>query len=239
MRIAALTDFHAVSDTFARALSDARQEGFDVLLLMGDLLTYGVAPLETLALVHDAVARDGAILLAGNHDMLYRAQNKAGDAYLAGLPDWLREAVSWTSAQLPSGAMDSFAWRESWSAGPLFAAHANPYDFGDWRYIRSPDDAQAAADVLARRDFRYGLFGHTHRSRRFDCANATIFTLGSLGQPRDDKDRRMQWAMVDVTHELVTVTPRAVPFDRDAHLKSIRTSSLSPPTQDRLCGYFA
>ena len=60
MRIAALTDIHAVSSTLEQALSAARREGFDVLLLMGDLLTYGVAPLETVALVQDAVARDGA-----------------------------------------------------------------------------------------------------------------------------------------------------------------------------------
>lgn len=239
MRIAALTDIHAVSTTLEQALRDARREGFDILLLMGDLLTYGVAPLETITLVQDAVERDCAILIAGNHDQMYQQATDVGQRYLSTLPDWLQETVAWTSEQLPAGVMDAFDWQQSWSAGPLFVAHANPYAFGDWRYINSIEEAEAAAIALADRGFRYGLFGHTHRARRFDCAQGTIFTLGSLGQPRDYGERRMQWAMVEIEGDAVTVTPRPLPFDRDAHRQAIRATSLSAATQDRLCGFFA
>lgn len=239
MRIAALTDIHAVSSTLEQALSAARREGFDVLLLMGDLLTYGVAPLETIALVQDAVARDGAILITGNHDQMYQQSTDVSSLYLTRLPDWIQETVTWTNEQLPAGVMDSFEWRQDWSAGPLFVAHANPYTFGDWRYINSDEDAEAAAVALAERGFRYGLFGHTHRARRFDCTAGTIFTLGSLGQPRDDGEGQMQWAMVEIQGDEVRVGPRPLPFDREAHRQAIRATSLSAPTQDRLCGFFA
>ncbi|WP_176597021.1 MULTISPECIES: metallophosphoesterase family protein [Sphingobium] len=238
MRIAALTDIHAASDPLQLALTAARREGFDRMLILGDLLTYGVQPLETLELVQGAAARDGAILIRGNHDLLYQGE-AAAQVYRADLPDWLRESVDWTDAHIPSGCMTAFDWRESWSQGPLFAAHANPFDFGDWRYIRSAQDAEEAAAVVAARGFLYGLFGHVHRHRRYDCAAATIFTLASLGQPRDDRDRTPKWAMIEIRGELVTIETRDIDFDPEDQMHAIRATTLSAATQERLCRFFA
>lgn len=239
LRIAALTDIHAMAAGLRTALADARREGFDVLLVLGDLLTYGVTPRETIDLVNDAVARDGAILITGNHDSIYLDLADRGSGYLAALPDWLQETVTWTADRVPAGAMQSFDWRHAWSHGPLFAAHANPYAFGDWRYLNDQAQAESAAIALAERGFGYGVFGHTHRARRFDFPAASIYTLGSLGQPRDDQEPRLQWAMIDVDEDQVTVEPRMVAFDRDAHVDAIRSTSLSAATQDRLCGFFS
>jgi predicted phosphodiesterase len=238
MRIAALTDIHASSDPLQLALTAARREGFDAMLIMGDLLTYGVQPLETLELVHGAAARDGAILVAGNHDQLYRGTSDAA-AYRAGLPDWLRESVDWTAAHIPAQAMERFDWQESWTHESLFAAHANPFPFGDWRYIRSKEEAEEAAYTLAQRGFLYGLFGHVHRHRRYDCAAATIFTLASLGQPRDDDDRTPKWAMIDIRGNRITVESRDIDFDAEDQIHAIRATTLSPSTQERLCRFFA
>lgn len=238
MRIAALTDIHALGSALEQALSDARAEGYDLLLILGDLLTYGVQPAMTLDLVRDAVARDGATLLTGNHDLLYRSGPDTED-YRARLPDWLRESVEWTAGHIPAGALDQFDWCDHWAEGPLFAAHANPHAFGDWRYIRSADDADLAAEALIERGYRFGLFGHVHRARRYAGDEATIFTLASLGQPRDDADRRPQWAMVELAGDAVTVTHRPVAFDPEEHMKAIRATSLSPSTQQQLCRYFA
>lgn len=238
MRIAALTDIHAASDPLQLALTAARREGFDAMLIMGDLLTYGVQPLETLELVHGAAARDGAILIKGNHDLLYQSPAMAS-AYRADLPDWLRESVDWTAAHIPAGSMSAFDWRESWSTGTLFAAHANPFAFGDWRYIRSVQEAEEAAETLAGRGFLYGLFGHVHRQRRYDCAAATIFTLASLGQPRDDRDRTPKWAMIEVRGDCVNVETRDIDFDPEDQMHAIRASTLSATTQERLCRFFA
>lgn len=238
MRIAVLTDIHALSGTLEPALSAARAEGFDALLILGDLLTYGVHPAETLDLVQDAVDRDGAILVSGNHDLLYMADADAA-AYAAGLPDWLRESVDWTAQRVPAGAMDRFGWRKDWSQGPLFAAHANPYPFGDWRYIRSIEDAQAASPALTERGYSFGIFGHSHRMRRYDCDAATIFTLASLGQPRDDRDRTPQWAMVTLDQQQVTVASHPISFNPEDHMKAIHATSMTASTRERLCRFFA
>ena len=238
MRIAVLTDIHALSATLASALSAARAEGFDAMLILGDLLTYGVRPAETLDLVQDAVDQDGAILLSGNHDLLYTADADAV-AYAASLPDWLRESIDWTARRVPAGVMDSFAWQNDWAQGSLFAAHANPYPFGDWRYIRSAADAQAASPALAERGYRFGLFGHSHRMRRYDCDTETIFTLASLGQPRDDRDRTPRWAMVTLDQQHVTVESRPVSFNTEDHMKAIHATSMTASTRERLCRFFA
>lgn len=234
-----LSDIHSVSATLGAALDDARTEGFDVLLILGDLLTYGVNPAETLDLVHEAVARDGAVLVAGNHDQMYLDTSQAELAYLTGLPDWLRETVEWTAARISPGALKAFTWQEQWSTGQLFAAHANPYTFGDWTYIDGPARAEDASETLARRGYRYGVFGHSHRARAFEDGAAAIFTIGSLGQPRDDADPRMQWAMIDLDEEQIDVQPRFVPFDRTEHQAAIRATTLSGTTRNQLCRFFA
>lgn len=239
MRIAVLSDIHAMADALDAALSAARREGFDRLMILGDLLTYGTAPERTLALVAESVDRDGAILVAGNHDQMYLGLAEGRNAYFEQLPDWLRETVEWTARRVSIEVLEDFAWQREWTCGPLLMAHANPFAFGDWSYIANDAQAQAAADVLAARGFAYGLFGHVHRYRRFACGSACVFTVGSLGQPRDSQDRALQWAMVDVEDDVVTVTPRSVAFDRDTHIASIRGTSLSIATQDRLCGFFA
>lgn len=234
-----LSDIHAMHAGLAAALGAARTEGFDALVILGDLLTYGVGPAETLDLVHDAVARDGAILITGNHDQIYLDLAGAGGDYLAGLPMWLQETVNWTAARIPANALLDFTWQQSWACGPMFAAHANPGAFGDWTYLNTDARADHAAAALAERGYRYGIFGHTHRARRFDRDGVSLFTLGSLGQPRDDDDPRLQWTMIDMDEDEITIAPRAVAFDRAAHIKAIRATTLSPSTQDRLCGFFA
>jgi predicted phosphodiesterase len=238
MRIAALTDIHAMASTLEQALYDARVEGFDVMLIMGDLLSYGVAPLQTLDLVHEAISRDDAILISGNHDIMYRKTDASG-AYVANLPDWIGETVAWTKTQIPDGVMDDFEWQDDWSSGPLFVAHANPYEFGDWRYINARQDAEIASVALSDRGFSYGAFGHCHRARTYDCTAATVFTIGSLGQPRDDRNHVMQWAMIDVNDNCATISSRTVAFDRDDHLAAIRATTMSEPTRNRLCSFFA
>lgn len=245
MRIAAFTDIHSAGTCLADALREARAEGFDTLLILGDLLTYGPEPAETLDLVAEAIARDNAILITGNHDAIYLdmagadVDAGAGASYRLALPDWLRETIDWTAARIPSGVMQRFDWRQSWSHGSLFAAHANPGAFGDWGYITDDASADVAAAALAARGYRHGIFGHTHRARRFERGGQSLFTLGALGQPRDDADRRPRWTMIELGEDRIELHPRPLPFDRDAHLAAIRATSMSAATQDRLCGFFA
>lgn len=239
MRIAVLSDVHAVAAAYGAALAAARNEGFDVLVILGDLLTYGVEPLRTLDLTGQALSNDKAVLILGNHDQLYLDRGKDDAAYAGTLPDWIRESVDWTCDQIDgTAALERFDWNEEWTAGPLLIAHANPFGYGDWRYLAKPEQMQAACVAIAGRGFGWGLFGHTHRFRRFAQDDASLVTVGSLGQPRDRDDNCSQWAMVELSEDRFEVGRRRVALDRDAHLRAIRATALSQPTKDRLCGFF-
>lgn len=238
MKLAILSDLHAVADTTERALKAARAEGFDRLIILGDILTYGVEPQRTLDLVSDAVERDNAILILGNHDQLYLDLDNGETGYYDRLNDWICESVDWTRAQLPNRCLESLPWQKSWSSGQFFTAHANPYEYGDWTYLRTDQELRWACRTLAERDFRWGVFGHTHRTARQDKGTETAATVGSLGQPRDRKDRRPQWAAVEFDDNNFRIEARPVDFNVKHHLAAIEATSMGARTKERLAMFF-
>jgi len=47
-----------------------RGAGFDQMILLGDMFTYGMNPVECAELAADAMDKDGALLIGGNHAQL-------------------------------------------------------------------------------------------------------------------------------------------------------------------------
>jgi predicted phosphodiesterase len=238
MKLAILSDLHAVAGTLSQAMEAVRLEGFDELIILGDLLTYGVEPEKTIDIVTDAVVRDDAVLIRGNHDQLYIEMDEGECPYYERLNDWVRESVDWTRQQLPAGTMKNLPWRESWSSGEFFAAHANPYQYGDWTYLRTEQELRWACRTLAKRGYRWGVFGHTHRVVRYESESQAVFTVGSLGQPRDRGDRRLQWAVAEFNENSIVVQSRPVEFEVKSHLASIDATSMTAATKERLAMFF-
>jgi predicted phosphodiesterase len=239
MKIAILSDIHAAADAYESALHAARAEGFDQLLILGDLLTYGPYPERTLDLTADAVSRDGALLVIGNHDLLYQEPEASSKVYSAGLPEWIRESIDWTCSRMAPDPLSHFKWRDEWSEGELLAAHANPFGVGDWTYLRDNSDFDRASAVLAERGYRYGLFGHIHRFARRNIGRNWVATIGSVGQPRDRQDPLPQWAVARYEGHGWQVEQRHVDFDWSGHRAAIQATSMSSATKQRLCAFFA
>ena len=239
VKLAILSDIHAAAEAYESALGAAREEGFDQLLIIGDLLTYGPQPQRTLDLTAEAISRDGAVLLVGNHDQLYLDPNEVSEAYFTGLPEWIRESIEWTRSQLVVCPLAQFDWLQDWSHDELLVAHANPFGAGDWSYLRVDRDFAKAGEVLARRGYRYGLFGHTHRFLCRQTDASWVTTIGSVGQPRDQQDPLPQWAVARNDGDVWQVEQRHVDFDWSAHKAAIQATGMSPATQHRLCAYFA
>ena len=239
MKIAILSDIHAAADAFEAALRAAREEGFDKLLILGDLLTYGPSPERTLDLTADAVSRDGALLVMGNHDQFYRSPDAICHYYPAGLPDWIQESIDWTASRMMPDPLSCFEWQDEWAEGELLMAHANPFGAGDWTYLRNEADFDRAAAVLTERGYRYGLFGHIHRfvCRRF--RENWVATIGSIGQPRDRAAPLPQWAVARYDGDRWEAEQRHVEFDWAAHLAAIRATNMSTSTKQRLSAFFA
>jgi predicted phosphodiesterase len=237
LKIAVLSDIHSAADHFRDALSAAREEGFDRLVILGDLFTYGPDPVETLALVEDALSNDGAILIKGNHDLLYM-HGPQRDGYLSSLPDWIAESVAWTAAQLGGSGIDDLPWYDDWTDQRLLLSHANPFGPGDWTYVRDEQSAAAAATALEARNFDWGVFGHVHRFRLYPAPNGGgVATVGSIGQPRDKAEAFGQWAMVTSGPQF-SIEQRRIDRGWGSTADKIRNTSMSEPTRERLCQFY-
>lgn len=239
VRIAFLGDVHGAACHFGAALASARQRGFDVLVIAGDLWTYGPEPRRTFDLAVEAVARDKAVLLLGNHDPMYLAPDTVHD-YVDRLPDWIRESVEWTRGELEHCDLATLGeWRDEWTYGELLLSHANPFGSRDWTYLSRPDQMEIACDTLAARGFRWGVFGHSHRAKRhLGKSGSLVVTVGSLGQPRDTSDYASQWAMIDVHDDGLLVDKQQVDLPWEAHCRAIDVLPLAAATRHRLKEFY-
>ena len=240
MRIAVISDVHSVAAPFRKALSAARSEGFDQLLLLGDLFTYGVDPTECVDLALEAIDQDGAFLVGGNHEQLYVDLRDRRSAYIDQLPDWIRESVEWTWRELGESWPNRLEWISEWAWGSILFAHANPFGYGDWTYLANDELLQAAATKLRERGFSAGIFGHLHRPKTFlDDFGTQVHVVNSVGQPRSKNGKGPSWTMIEVDNGNLSVEDRPIDFDAETHRSEIfAVSGLSPETKSMLCRFY-
>ena len=240
MRIAVISDVHSVADTFRSALEDARRTGFDQMVILGDLFTYGVDPVECADLAIEAMERDDALLIAGNHDKLYLDLESSCSAYYDRLPEWIMESAQWTWSQLGEQWPRRLETIQEWAWDGLLLAHANPFGFGNWTYLSSPELLAEAARVLRERGFRAGIFGHLHREATYrDDLGTLVHIVDSTGQPRRKGFQRTSWTLVEVSEAEIDIETRSIPFDRARLREQIRmVPNLSHETKAKLCGFY-
>lgn len=248
-RWAVIGDIHSNID----ALHAAWQEllSADRVIVLGDILTYGAAPEACMASLAELVSLRPVDLVLGNHEQLY-IDLLAGDTrYFDGLPDWLREAADWTAQRVEPCWFHDLPWQRRILRKGLLIAHANPWAYGDWRYLNSESDYAEAAATLVEEGASAGLFGHTHRAASFanghlvtepagvlrlDRGAPHIFNPGSLGQSRTPTNAcTMAW--LTGTERGVTAHLVAVPFDVAAHRARILDAGFSEGTVVKLLSY--
>jgi predicted phosphodiesterase len=259
-RIIAISDIHANASAFAAGISVACSLGFDELVVLGDLLTYGCDVDETLELAQTIEHRHGAKFVLGNHDQLYIDWARGDTHYFDKLPAWLQESISWTSERI--GATDLRAvvsWHPQLRFGGTLMAHANPFEYGNWGYLRDSASFGKAARCLQAGECVLGLFGHTHRHRVYvsgpgerdggivSCAKeldlpaqaGTIVaaTVAAIGQPRD-ACKTASILLAEPFAQGVSLRSIAVECDLTAHLAAIGNSGMSEGTVAKLTSYF-
>ena len=240
MRIAVISDVHSAAGPFRTALSDARSEGFDQLILLGDLFTYGVDPGECLDLALEAIEDDDALFVGGNHDQLYIDLGTRRSSYLDQLPDWIRESVEWTWSELGERWPAQLESIPEWAWGTVLFAHANPFGYGNWTYLADEDRLEEAAVTLRERGFGAGIFGHLHRPKYHrDAFGTEVHVVNSIGQPRSKTGPGPSWTMVSIDSGNLALEARPVSFDAQAHCSNIAAvAGLSAQTKSRLCGFY-
>lgn len=233
MRYAVMSDIHANPWALERALADAREQGAEKFVCLGDVVGYGpdaVGAVELARSVFD-------VALMGNHDAAtvglisswnFRPEAKAG-FFRHGI-ELGAEALAWLRG-LPH------VYR-----GELFAAaHGSLVNPEAFAYILREGDALAAFEAM---DATPLLFvGHTHlslavertgRSRvrvreadRLELSgkSAYIVNAGSVGYPRNEPES--VYALYD--SDQGTVAWRRLPFDYGNYVARMRAKRIELP----------
>lgn len=218
MRTALISDLHANLVAFEAVLRDAREQGAEKIVCLGDVVGYGPLPRETLVRTREVAA----VVLAGNHDdavsgrinpdrFIDLAADAAERHRLALKADELR----WLATRPHVFACDDFT-----------AAHGDLTDPPRFHYVDSEDVARAN---FAATEAQLVFVGHTHvpgifltgQSGRiyrlppqdFTCEDGKRYIVnpGSVGYPREADGRCLStYVLYDSTSRSVVF--RALPF---------------------------
>ncbi len=248
-RWAVISDVHSNVDAFHAVWPELLSA--DRVIVLGDMLTYGAAPEACMDSLSELVSRSPVDLLLGNHEQLYIDLLAGDTTYFDRMPDWLQEAVDWTAQRVESCWFYDLPWQRRILRRGLLLAHANPWAYGDWRYLHSESDYAEAAATLVEEGVSVGLFGHTHRPASFahgrltqepadvlrlDPGEPHIFNPGSLGQGRT-RSNASTMAWLEGSADGDTLRMVSVPFDVAAHRARILGAGLSDGTVAKLLSY--
>lgn len=201
---ALISDIHSNLEGLQAVLADAREQGVEEVICLGDVVGYGPNPSQCLDIVMNC-----KVCLLGNHD-----QGALFDP--EGFNTGAERAIFWTRAQLENGGASSEDRLRRWD----FLGHLpRNYQEGDILYVhgspRNPlNEYVFPEDIYNRRKLekifalvrRCAFQGHTHVpgvfTERFSflspdeihceyrlTGEKVMINVGSVGQPRDGDPR--------------------------------------------------
>ncbi|MEZ6017121.1 MAG: metallophosphoesterase family protein [Planctomycetota bacterium] len=240
MRYAILGDIHANLAALEAVLADLADRSIDTMLQVGDVVGYGAAPRECVALVRQHCA----LVVKGNHDA---ACTEELDTRLFN-PN-ARAAVDYTKTILTPVELD---WLRALpyvaQAEHCTLAHGTLAKPERFDYIQSTEDADPSLDELEQ---GVCFLGHTHvpvsimrladaphetcysidREVNLTLAHRALVNVGSVGQPRDE-DPRACYAVWDT--ETGRMGLHRVEYDIEREADRIRRAGLPAILADRL-----
>jgi diadenosine tetraphosphatase ApaH/serine/threonine PP2A family protein phosphatase len=192
MKWALLSDIHGNLEAFQAVIEDFRICGAERVAFLGDVVGYGADPNACVEILRDIAH----VAVAGNHD--YGAVGLTDVSYFNSAA---KSAILWTGRKLQ--AENRTFLRELpllRRIGTITFAHATPFDPGEWSYIFTYPEAEAAFQAMAG---ELGFIGHTHQPQILSRGQSGsvkaargeevtleeglryIINVGSVGQPRD------------------------------------------------------
>lgn len=176
-KLAVIGDIHSNSLAFHAALSsifkyESQVSPIDHIVLMGDLLTYGVRPKEIICEILELSCLRSVTLLQGNHDLLYSNLIDGNDlSYYENLPSWLKESVDYNLSNFDHQLFRSLEFVPYLNWFNILFSHANfssiSTSLPDWSYVNTPEEYSRQLQILASHQCHFGVLGHTHRSRLY------------------------------------------------------------------------
>jgi predicted phosphodiesterase len=200
-----------------------RGESCDQVLVLGDLVDYGPAPLASV----DWVRRKAHHTVRGNHDHAFAMRTDCHSA-----PPFKEIALAMREHLRPhfDPAMLEYLRRlPTRIATPVDGAsavlvHATPHDpLFEWVPPAAPDWKWLEALGQVAETNTLVLLGHTHVPMVRSVGRATVVNPGSLGQPRDGDPRGCYAILRDGRPEL-----RRLEYDVEAAVTRLRRLPLAP-----------
>ncbi|WP_338690714.1 metallophosphoesterase family protein [Haloferula helveola] len=235
-RIAIFGDIHANLEALQTVLADAKEQGCNDYICMGDIVGYNADPSACLEIVREM----NCPTIKGNHD-----EDASGTHSLDSMNPVAATALEWTREQLTD---EQRLWlrrlRMVRQVADFTVVHSTLDQPSNWNYVTNRFDAMSNFSY----QFTQVCFhGHTHVPRVYikddkvqeipaesvaiEGGAKYFINVGSVGQPRDG-DWRACYAIYDLEHKLVVF--RRVEYDIETTQRKIREADLPPMLADRL-----
>lgn len=265
MKVVILSDLHSNFFALEKALQIIDKTGYDMLICLGDILSYGVDIDKVVQTIGNRTKKKNTFLIKGNHDEIYDdifAGKKT--KYIDGLPDWLKESIYFTAERLNSSDWKKLNFIQNYSHDGVFYSHANPFLESDWSYLNNSLKLKEASIVLRKTNHKVGVFGHLHRvinstysdknilkinslhSNFLSNKDVNILNTGSIGQPRDKNNYKPSFLWLETNLSNNDYSKKFqykyqlefFDYPVNEHLKSIQKSIMSIKTKEKLLSYF-
>ncbi len=242
MLVALFADIHSNRQAFSACLAQAREQGAQRIVLLGDFVGYGADPDWTVETVMDLVD-EGAVAVLGNHDSAINNSREQMNVEARMVIEWTRNELGAAQrhflAGLPVIVND---------ADRLYV-HSEASNPKAWIYVKSVADA---ARSISSTSAEITFCGHIHAPGLYSMsatAKMTAFTptsgvaiqllpgrrwlavLGAVGQPRDGNPAA-SYLMLDTDKREITYC--RAPYDVAAAASQIRKKGLPIWLADRL-----
>ncbi len=223
MRILLLSDIHA-NYAAIQALENSGEK-YDVLICLGDIVDYGLEPVESITWVRNKAN----YVVRGNHDhgvaQKVMIQGIEGFRYLTGITRQLTIPMIGNEERNYLNCLPTTLWANLGGKRFLFC-HATPRDPMD-EY--APPEIEFWKRRLPLFAPDYICVGHTHHQYILNVGQTTIINPGSLGLPRDG-DARAGYVILDDNKAEM----KRIEYDIDSTIKKLRSSSLPEGAKEML-----
>ena len=212
MKIAVLADVHGNLQALRAVTDHVDRWRPDAVLVAGDVVNRGPRSPECWDLVAERSARDGWIVIRGNHEE-YVMQRGSPDAArpppdydVFAAVDWCRRSLGARFDELPG--MPTEASLET-PAGEVFMTHGTVRGSRDGIY---PQTTDGELETKVRLQSAVFAVGHTHRPLTRRYRGCLVVNAGAIGMPFDG-DPRAAYARLELTGS--TRRARIVRLDYD------------------------
>ncbi|MCC6397163.1 MAG: metallophosphoesterase family protein [Bacteroidetes bacterium] len=229
MRIAVISDIHSNFHALERTFEVIDQLAVDQVFCLGDIVGYGPAPNECIALVRERCA----VTVRGNHD-----SGAIDELPLDHFNSYGESAMRWTRKQLTE---ENAAFLRNLPflhvQDSITLAHAAPLNPQSWRYIFAWPDAQRCFAAFST---PYCFIGHTHvpvvvgengSVNRFQPGIRFLINVGSVGQARDGNPKA-SFGLLDTGKKTVDIV--RLEYDIEGAAQAILKANLPDYLAHRL-----